>query len=420
MLFIFYQLTLRWLLLPLTRCLGLFSPGISDQLLGRSSHELESHLQKLTLSDRLHVLFFCSSAGEFEQAKPIMERLESLHSAQCIVVFQSISGLHFADRRGEIVSRFLAPFDFKKNWQAVFDHIKPAATIVIRYEAWPAFLRIASQRSRLVLVCASLSQHALTRWYFRRMAKYFAFVHCSDNRAFAFFSKVINHNQVELSGDTKFDRVIDRAARAKAANVVIRFSGSVSRKLLLMGSAWSADVEMMLGAFSQNTKLKDHWTTIVVPHDLSSANIQLISEQIRQRGLTPRLCRDNEDSITVNSADEVIILVRLGILFEQYKAANAVMVGGGCHHKVHNVLEPAAFDLPICFGSSYTSQNEAIELVEKKLARVINTSTDLGIWLESLTTERHAELNLRNWLKSKQGASERIVSRLKSDLNFRT
>ncbi len=406
--------------MPFARLVAIFSPSFSLQIHARTTAQLQSQLAALKLDSRPKVLFFCSSAGEFEQAKPMIERLEAKTAAQCVVVFQSISGIRYANHRAETIPFFLAPFDFTSHWQRVFDHIRPQTSVVIRYEAWPAFIRIASQSSKLILVCASISEKFLTRLYFRSIAQSFSYVHCSNQKTYDYFTATLDANRVSLSGDTKFDRVLDRESRAISSKIKIGYSASNSRKFFLIGSGWKADVEMMLGAFSNNDELSTQWTAIVVPHDLSHANIDAIAEQIRERGLNPIVCAEPVSEVMAHSPKDVIVIVRLGILFEQYKSANAVMVGGGCHYKVHNVLEPAAFDLPICFGSSYTSQNEAIELVEKKLARVIHTSNDLSDWLMTLSSQSESKSHTRSWVETKKGASDKVVAKLVNDMNHRT
>ena len=154
-----------------TRCV---TPRLSYKVKSRWQilEDLET-LREKRETKKFCLLFFCSSAGEYEQALPIMEKAEANLDCFIIIIFVSQSGLDFAKARNENRYFALSPFDNRAHWQKIFTTLNPNSTIVIRHELWPAFLEVASCHGKLILANTSIHCKARKQWIYRPSNKFY-------------------------------------------------------------------------------------------------------------------------------------------------------------------------------------------------------------------------------------------------------
>ncbi len=322
------------------------------------------------------ILVFCSSAGEFEQARPLIDVLQKNYDVH--VFFFSKSGVEFVKARNESISYSLTPIDTIWNWQKVFSKWQPDFSIVVRHELWPAFLDVASKKSRLILV--NYSRTDVPSFFTRRLLKTFESVMCINQEAADTLS-FLPSDVVHVTGDTKADRVFARA-RQKNDVALPDFYKSDKTRNLILGSAWEADVAIMAPAFQQFVKdAPSSWRLTICPHDISDESLKHLATQVSGFGLTPVLFSQISGEVDVT---KVLIVDKLGILAELYSIAAAAFVGGGSHHKVHNVLEPAAYGCPLAFGPLYKNSSEACHFVDDHSATVVRSVGDGLTWLKSI------------------------------------
>lgn len=366
-------------------------------------------------------LFFCSSAGEYEQALPIIEQLEQRVRGNVTILFFSASGYKFANSRGEKRPIALAPLDSIFRWKRLFEVVQPRYTFVVRYELWPAFLYLASKSSELILVNAvrspSVESNLVKRWVratlLRRFDRVFA-VSGADQKQLEDLG--LSSDKITVCGDTKYDRVIDFKKRSMPLAVswqqyLISVVGT--KKILIAGSAWQPDIELILNTYKK-ASFRPNWAIVIAPHDLSRDMIEWVKKAVAVRGLSSVLVSNpNLPSRPIEKA-EVLIVNTLGILSALYYSAHCALVGGALHFRVHNVLEPAVYGVATAFGPKYQTSIEACDMVTKELATVINSPEQFMTWWRCQDEEGGRSPKVEEWLQNLAGASGRIVNQVVS------
>lgn len=370
-------------------------------------------------SRRCPCLFFCSSAGEYEQALPVIEQLEQRAKGNITILFFSASGYNFARSRGEKRPVALAPLDSIFRWKRLFKVVRPRYTFVVRYELWPAFLYFASKSSKLILVNAvrspSVESNLIKRWVratlLRRFDLIFA-VSAADQKQLEDLG--LSSDKITVCGDTKYDRVLDfRKRSTRLAESWQQYLIGVlgSRKILIAGSAWQPDIELILNAY-ENAPLRPDWAIVIAPHDLSRDMIEWIKKEVADRGLSYVLVSNS--NLPTHSAEkaEVLIVDTLGILSALYYSADCALVGGALHFRVHNVLEPAVYGVATAFGPKYQTSIEACDMVNKGLATVVNSPEQFMTWWRCQDEDGGQSPMIERWLQNLAGASGRIVNQI--------
>jgi 3-deoxy-D-manno-octulosonic-acid transferase len=220
--------------------------------------------------------------------------------------------------------------------------------------------------------------------------------------------------------------------QAKASDAVESDAGSMlidenarkeARKLLVVGSAWPEDLELILKGASLIPKFWSSSNLLVVPHDIRKASVDKMAELLANYGMKARVyLKTDENSnlsaetITPDPRPTALILNSMGFLAECYKLADGVWVGGAVAGKIHNVLEPAVFMKNIAHGQNFQSQVEATLLVEKGLSTVVKTPEEFRDWWQSLDADlgpshspSSVQAKLRDFMFKNLGASKRIV-----------
>ena len=402
---VFVYSLLMTVAIPLLKALSLCSPRLKHQLKDRPQLlELGRRIGKIRAGKKNALMILASSAGEFEQARPIIDRLTKDGDTFVHVVFWSQSGANYARKRGETISWCLAPFDTTWQWGLLFSAVSPTATIVIRHELWPGFLETAKAWGPCYLVNAVADTTAPKR--FKRWAKRFTL---------SFFNRIFTVSEqdatnirslygiakevVVATGDTKYDRALERAASNETSATEYRktladnFPG---RDFVVIGSAYQPDWNLCFA----NADLihSRHFIPLIVPHDVDSDNIAAAIADAKNAGLTPVRWTQMQQATPETN---VIIVDVLGCLAELYSCSRAAYVGGGQHRKVHNVLEPAAYNLPIAHGPKFHNSSEAIMMQD--LNTIVSSAAEFSEWVEKALEEKP---QTRAFLESKAGAAK--------------
>ena len=318
-------------------------------------------------------LFFCSSAGEYEQAVPLLEGLGNREAG--VVIFFSRSGLDFARLRGERANCLLSVPDLVWVWWLFFILYRPRGVVVVRHELWPAFLYVASWWGRLYLVNASFP-HARYRWLRSWLLGFFEqiFVVSEADKVVAQQALGVPESKMVVVGDSKYDRVMQRVGRQEIGGVkfaLLREHGK--RRRLLLGSAWSEEVVAVLDVYRQ---WRSGWQVVIAPHEPSAAMVAWIEELCWQKKFSVR--RYGQLSLPFVDVD-VVIIDMVGYLTELYSLAELALVGGGMRGKVHNVLEPVFHGVPTAMGRYYTNSREAELLLKEGWLTVVDEHS-VGVW----------------------------------------
>ncbi len=354
------------------------------------------------------VVFFCSSAGEYEQARPLASRLLELPQTYVHFLFFSQSGYSFAVQRKETIPFSLSPLDSLGNWRKIFAILRPQVFVVVRHELWPCCLWLARQRSKVLLVNASLQTRGRVSIFLKSLLLSLVdkIYTVSEQERLSFQHQFANvQTNILAVGDSKYDRVLERAA---ALQGFARFPMlEQSRPRLVVGSAWKKDCELALSAFTLfKAKHAGPAQLVLAPHQPNSEFISWLEQECAKTSLPWARLSQLASSVT---APEMIIVDSVGLLFDLYGVCDLAFVGGALHHKVHNVLEPAAFSLPLAFGPFFENSHEACEIFEKGLATVVHNAKELLSWMEPLLLQPQKNQALQQFLASKAGATDRIL-----------
>lgn len=411
---------------PLIKILAFFIPKLALQLKGRQDvTEIARDLALCRAQYRYCAVFFCSSAGEFEQALPIISRLQALKDTYIQVIFFSKSGFDYVKARGETVPCMLAPVtDSIWHWGWLFSALLPTLTCVVRHELWPGFLFIARRFSLLYLINASYSQGEKSSrfWGFirGRLLQSFDQIFAVSQLDFDYFTTNcrLPANRVTITSDTKYDRAIERARAhtdivSNLRNQFEKLAPSGSHRRLVIGSAYLEDLDLLITALRGNKALLQSWQFIIVPHHLKIANIDAISTKIENEGYRPLRYSSIDDKA---EPARFLIVDKMGMLAEIYGTADAALVGGALHHQVHNVLEPASHGLAIAFGPFYKNSQEAIHLVEVGLANVVSNGHEFSNWCQGLEQSFKQQLMLDTTNKL-TGASDLIIAKWRQQMD---
>jgi len=334
---------------------SLFNQKASFWIKGRKNlfHFLANTVNR---DDRI-IWIHASSLGEFEQGRPLIEKIKSKNPEYKIALtFFSPSGYEIRkDYSGADIVCYM-PIDRKKNAKKFLDLIHPERVIFIKYEFWYYHLSECHRRGiPLYLVSANFREgQVFFRWYgkwYRNMLQLFTRIFVQNEKSQRLLNKAgITNNTV--TGDTRFDRVIQVAKNAKTFPEIDRFAAG--KKTLVCGSTWPPDEELLVRFIKENKDFK----YIIAPHEVSPQNIKRLDR------LTGRdMIRYSQLKDAQVEQFRVLIIDTIGMLSSLYQYGNLAYIGGGFGSGIHNILEAATFDIPVVFGPKYSKFTEAVELI---------------------------------------------------------
>jgi 3-deoxy-D-manno-octulosonic-acid transferase len=373
------------------RVAALFQSKVRRGLRGRKRlfEELEERLRLVKPGKRLW--FHSASMGEFEQAKPIIAALKKKHpDVRIIVSFFSPSGYDNSRsyRLADVVTYI--PFDTKKNAVAFIDLIKPDAAVMVRYDVWPNHIWELYKREIPVFLANATMRQSSPRlkWPWRSFhsllygrMKAILTVSESDAENFRLFN--IHLPEIAAAGETRYDQVLQRSADALTKHVLQK-KFFKNRRVIVAGSTWSEDEEVLLPAFRKLHHYDASALLILVPHE---PTIQALEEIEQRINFKPRSIRFSE--LNDYAGEPVIIVDSIGILMALYQYADIAFVGGSFRQNVHNVLEPAVYGIPVVYGPKHRNSQEAVTLAECGGGCIVQDQQEMYRTLRSLLRDRH-------------------------------
>lgn len=408
-----------WTLLQIT---ALFNAKIRRGVSGRRGlfEKVEHGLTKLTSKRR--VWFHSSSMGEFEQAKPIIAALRKKYrDINIIVTFFSPSGYDHSKnyKLADIITYI--PFDSKANASRFLDLIQPTAAVFVRYDVWPNHLWELKERGIPAYIANATMRTSSARFYpllknfhhllFNNFESIFT-VSAIDADAFAQFG--LMHPSIEAIGETRYDQVWQRSADAKKKHL-IPHAILKGKKLLLAGSTWPEDEEVLIPSIKKILQYDSNVLVILVPHEPTEDALEDVENRL---GSKPRSIRFS--NLNDYSNERIIIVDSIGILMALYQYANVAYVGGSFRQGIHNVLEPAVYGIPVVYGPKHTNSHEAIELSRRGGGFVVNDQQECYRTLRTLLDDKKANSIAGSQafalVKENVGATERFIQHLQNVL----
>jgi 3-deoxy-D-manno-octulosonic-acid transferase len=408
-----------WLLL---QAAALFNNKIRRGVRGRDQlfERLELDVQKLTSKRR--VWFHSSSMGEFEQAKPIIAALKKKYvDINIIVTFFSPSGYdHTKNYKLADIITYI-PFDTKANAKRFVDLIQPTAAVFVRYDVWPNHLWALRERDIPAFIANATMRKDSSRFYpglknfhhhlYNALASILT-VSQSDVEAFKLFN--LDHPTLEAIGETRYDQVWQRSAEAKQKHLIP--PGVLKgKKVLLAGSIWPEDEEVLMPAVKKILEYDKKALIILVPHEPTEEALDAIEKELNSHIKSLRFSALND-----YNREPVIIVDSVGILMALYQYAHVAYVGGSFRQGIHNVLEPAVYGIPVVYGPRHTNSQEAMELAQRGGGFVINDQQDcyrtLRTLLDDKKTQSKAGTIAMELVRENIGATERFMKHLEQVL----
>lgn len=415
----FWILIYNYLIVPifylLLRIASLFNKKIRVALKDRNNLfiQLENDLKKI--SDRKKILWFhSSSVGEFEQAKPIIEKINSDKIFTILASFLSPSGFNAAKRYegADLITYY--PFDSKKNIKLFIDIIKPSILIYMRYDIWPnSVFELNRRKIPVVLVDATMKKNSPRKILLIRNFHKFLFnkfekiLTISEEDKKGFLEIGVKAEKIEVAGDTRYDRVYQKSQTALKQKILNEriIDG---KKIFVAGSTWREDEEVLFPALIKLHKYERNLISIIVPHEPSIPTLEQIEFELNKQLSTIRF-----SSLNQYKDEKVIIVDSVGILLTLYAYANVAFVGGGFKSNIHNVLEPAVYGIPVLFGPKYSNSQEAYNLISSNGGFSVNNRVELYRHLRKLFADENYRLqvglNAKQFVQRNTGATEKIV-----------
>ena len=347
-----------YIYIAFVRLAALFGHKKAKQML-EGHKEIFDTLKKSIVPGTDYVWFHASSLGEFEQGRPMIEKLRAEHPEYRVVLtFFSPSGYRPARNYQQADIVCYLPFDTKRNVKRFIDLVNPKMVFFIKYEFWMNFLDELSKRKIKTYSVSSIFRKEQTffkPWGGRYRLALHSFDHLFvQNERSRDLLKDINVTNVSVVGDTRFDRVIKILEQERQLPLVEAFAQG-DRKLFVVGSSWGEDEAVYMPYFNRHKE----WKLIIASHEVNDERIKKIEELYE--GKCVRYTK--ADMEAVRNAD-CLIVDCFGLLSSIYRFGDIAYVGGGFGVGIHNVLEAAVYGIPVFFGPNNRKFQEAQALKE--------------------------------------------------------
>jgi 3-deoxy-D-manno-octulosonic-acid transferase len=374
-------------------------------LIGRKNIFERQNAELSTQNAKL-IWFHCSSLGEFEQGRPVIEKLKlKFPDHKILLTFFSPSGYEIRkDYKGADWVYYL-PIDSKTNAKRFFDITNPSLVVFVKYDYWYYYLTECKKRNIPLLMVSAIfrAEQAFFKWYGslqRRMLSCFTHFFVQDENS-ASLLELINIKNVTVAGDTRFDRVVEIAEKFEPINLVEKFC--VDSNVFVAGSTWPNDEKIIKESIAEIPNLK----IIIAPHEIHKEHIEKLKSIFPNSVLYSQL---NSQNVPPNN---VLIIDNIGMLSRLYHYATIAYIGGGFNKGIHNTLEAAVYGKPVLFGPNYKKFREAIGLIASGGGITISSAMELSTTVKKLIEDK-TELELRNrqsadFVKGNKGATEKII-----------
>ena len=351
----------------------------------------------------------CASLGEFEQGRPVLEELRQNHPhCKFLLTFYSPSGYEVRKNYEGADYVFYLPMDSAVHSKKFIELVKPVFVLWVKYDYWYYYLKNLKSRNIPVVLVSGLfrKDHVFFRWYGglqRKMLECFTHFFVQTEGSVDRLEKLGIVSNVTVSGDTRFDRVIDIAEQFETLPLIEQFCGTHS--VIVAGSTWLEDEEEIDHFANSNPHLK----FIIAPHEIDEDRLKEIEALFESTIRYSQL-----ETINRDHSPNVLIVDNIGLLSRLYRYATIAFVGGGFGDDgVHNVLEAAVYGKPVIFGPVYDRYIEAVELVGSGGGFSIENALEAEELLNSLLGNGQ-EYNQacdasREYVYSKRGATEKIL-----------
>ena len=395
-----YQIGIHLFILGM-RTASLFNQKIKKGIQGRKNWT--KSLNDIP-KDANVIWFHCASLGEFDQGLPVMTALkQNTPNAFILVTFFSPSGMdHYQKREHPVDTALHLPFDTKKNARTFLKKTNPTLALFVKYEFWPNFIS-ECKRAKVKTVSISTMLRS-SQVYFKWYGGFFANVLKSIDHFFVQNAQTkelldsIGVKQIEISGDTRYDKVIQHKNSSTSTDSVLS-QFAAEGPILIAGSSWEVEEKIIKKYLESNTNTK----VIIAPHNVSSNNIERIHSLLDCPSV--RYTKYEE-----YQGNRVLILDTIGHLTSAYQYADYALIGGGFSGNLHNILEPAVYGLPVFFGPRHQKFPEAQSFIDGGIGFVVEKAEELSQKINALSDQQELKQKTEGFMQSQSGATDKIVN----------
>ena len=377
--------------------------------------------------NRQLVWMHCASLGEFEQGRPVLESLKQQYPGIAIVItFFSASGYEAMKKYTGADQVVYLPMDSASNAKKLVDALNPSLVLWVKYEFWYYYLQELKNRNIPVLLISGIfrNSHPFFKWYggiWRSMLECFTHFFIQNKTSESLLGSIGLKENISITGDTRFDRVIEIAEQFEPLPLIEKFCGN--SHVLVAGSTWEDDEAELIHYVRANPQKK----FIIAPHETTPENLKDVKKEFVNSIFYSELIKGpaalNEQQAVSNKAisinqqplrPNVLIIDNVGMLSRLYHYADITYIGGGFGADgVHNVLEAAVYGKPVIYGPEFEKYTEAIDLTECGGGITIQNALELEsvlneLWEDEnlLTTKGEAA---KNYVYANKGASKKII-----------
>ena len=372
-----------------------------------------------------YIWFHAASLGEFEQGRPLMERIRKDYPQyKILLTFYSPSGYEVRKNyEGADIICYM-PVDTRLNAIRFLRLVRPVMAFFIKYEFWSNFLHILKHRNIPTYSVSSIfrEDQVFFKWYGRNYAgvlKCFTrfFVQNEESKRLL---EGIGITAVDVVGDTRFDRVLQIKEAAKQLPICEAFRTGVASsqsadvphhdfKVFVAGSSWPPDENIFIPFFNEH---KD-WRLLIAPHVIAEEHLKLILSLIKGK----KVVRYTQTTPEEAAEADVLIIDCFGLLSSMYNYGDVAYIGGGFGVGIHNTLEAAVWNMPVIFGPNNKKFQEAQGLLKSDGGFEINTYEDFSGLMSSLMNDetflKQAGDKAGTFVAHLAGATDKVLASVK-------
>jgi len=399
------------------KILALFSPKLNLFVEGRKS-VFETLQNKIQEFDKT-IWFHAASLGEYEQGLPVIEKVKQKYpNHKIIITFFSPSGYEVRKNNSVADVTVYLPLDTIANAKQFLKVVHPEMVFFIKYEFWPNYLKeLKHQNIKTYLISGVFRKNqAFFKWYggfYRNALKTFTYFFVQNETSKTLLQS-IGFNNVKISGDTRFDRVVTLLEKENTLDFIAEFKNN--QPTIVVGSSWPKDEELLVNYINKSS---ENVKFIIAPHNINQNQILILKSKISKKTI---LFSEKEELLKQVQQDkladfQVFIIDTIGILTKIYSYADIAYVGGGFGNPgVHNVLEPATFGIPIVMGPNFSHFAEATALVGLGGCVSVKNQSELNDALNLLLQNEEERLEkghiCSTFVQMNKGATEHIFSNI--------
>ena len=382
-------------------------------------------LQKQVEPNAEYIWFHAASLGEFEQGRPLIERIKKEYPHyKILLTFFSPSGYEVRKNYEQADIVTYLPIDTVANARKFLRAVRPVMAFFIKYEFWYNYLHILRHRNVPVYSVSSIFRpnQIFFRPYGRQYAavlKCFSHFFVQNDLSKKLLAK-IGINDVTVVGDTRFDRVLQIKESSKCLPLLDKFIGNKEvksaaghskavRQVFVAGSSWLPDEEIFIKYFDKHSE----WKLIIAPHVIANSHLQQILQLLKGKKVVFYTKATEE-----NVADaDVLIVDCFGLLSSIYHYCDVAYVGGGFGVGIHNVLEAAVWSVPVMFGPNNKRFAEAQGLLASEGGFEVDNYEMFAQVMEKFSSDKaflqYSGNAAGDFVKRLSGATDKVFSSIK-------